>query len=1026
VDIIAEKSASGDDKGKKTKQQGSRQPLEKAEKSPCRTLGEHGAADEQIGVLKAATVADNPAAGHSQVAENATKEGDLRAEATTKQPKAAKKARATPKSRAGTKEATASRVRKPRKVIKKSESIILNSDDPEEMATADTEAVVAGKDDSAVFIEGNMLPAEEAHEHILASNMVRENERDEQTVMPLTSDLPYDEVSVHFQKLVKARRKSSVSLKREPVERESGHPTAIETLPETIIAKAAKADDPATPQPNHCSRSLLAAIEGFGHNTDDATIQRLETGESSQKRRRIDFGEDLAVEHVAGEPSDVPTTETVAKVKSTKATKKAKADKPVKAAKVAKTPAAPKVRKPRAEKVAKPPKTPKPKKPKTKAMTITDLVTSAFRPLAEETAEAGTVSSFFTPRLEPANPDVSDAQQSASTIEPAKTKTPRVPLKVIDPHQTIARKVKPSSAVKPKKRKPKVKSNEDNHTPELLVPEMARAIEKSQGFLFGTSSQLAAEESPSFIRDMQMAIEQSEAFLPPSLHTSRTGTLLQRIRAASHSPEKAPRGMWREAARDREGGLQACGRRRRVKGSFAPRATEPVAESVGLGDDIPHAEAQVTAPRLNPQDDSAVEPCRQLPEVSVQCADIAGVQALCDSTSDLLAAREVPLAVVPDDAMDAGVIPPESVSSNRLKDPPISDDWMLLSSDPTVEEEPATIISADRDQNDNFEEQIRASQMSQPRRLPWVQDAEHIIATGSQNTSALSREPLRNLDRNVSPSKIGREKKMIEKQVKQPVIAVGLENAESSSAPTTKPRGRPKKSELSTTSTTRRGRLKKGAAATISAAEAMPPLTTASSQPERPVASQWMVIDEISDSDAPVTPSPPRLRRTVSSPPTILPLPLSLPSSPRRAEVPTLLHPILNATDAAWPSVRESLFPKITKLVKSTPPSTEMNMPTWHEKMLLFDPIVLEDLTAWLTEQGLRYELHRPKPKAKTKVAKSSKKATEDIEPEADANSNLEIVQEEVKPWMVQRWCEEKSICCLWKEGLRGGVKVKY
>jgi hypothetical protein len=92
----------------------------------------------------------------------------------------------------------------------------------------------------------------------------------------------------------------------------------------------------------------------------------------------------------------------------------------------------------------------------------------------------------------------------------------------------------------------------------------------------------------------------------------------------------------------------------------------------------------------------------------------------------------------------------------------------------------------------------------------------------------------------------------------------------------------------------------------------------------------------------------------------------------------------------------------------------------------LFDPIVLEDLTAWLTEHGLRYEIHRPKPKGKTKMAKSCKKTTESVDPEADADSNMEIVQEEVKPWMVQRWCEEKSICCLWKEGLRGGVKVKY
>lgn len=33
---------------------------------------------------------------------------------------------------------------------------------------------------------------------------------------------------------------------------------------------------------------------------------------------------------------------------------------------------------------------------------------------------------------------------------------------------------------------------------------------RSQDFIFGTSSQLAADESPDFVRDMQLAIQQSE------------------------------------------------------------------------------------------------------------------------------------------------------------------------------------------------------------------------------------------------------------------------------------------------------------------------------------------------------------------------------------------------------------------------------------------------------------------------------------------------------------------------------------
>jgi hypothetical protein len=92
---------------------------------------------------------------------------------------------------------------------------------------------------------------------------------------------------------------------------------------------------------------------------------------------------------------------------------------------------------------------------------------------------------------------------------------------------------------------------------------------------------------------------------------------------------------------------------------------------------------------------------------------------------------------------------------------------------------------------------------------------------------------------------------------------------------------------------------------------------------------------------------------------------------------------------------------------------------------------VLEDFTAWLTEQGLKYKLRRPATKAKAKSAAKSRKKTADadtLEAEGDEVSapEFDVVQEEIKPWMVQRWCEEKSVCCLWKEGLRGGVKVKY
>ncbi|ETN46792.1 uncharacterized protein HMPREF1541_00981 [Cyphellophora europaea CBS 101466] len=60
--------------------------------------------------------------------------------------------------------------------------------------------------------------------------------------------------------------------------------------------------------------------------------------------------------------------------------------------------------------------------------------------------------------------------------------------------------------------------------------------------------------------------------------------------------------------------------------------------------------------------------------------------------------------------------------------------------------------------------------------------------------------------------------------------------------------------------------------------------------------------------------------------------------------------------------------------------------PTWHEKMLMYDPIVIEDLARWLNAEGLD-------------------KVHEDRE--------VTVIE-------VRDWCESKGICCMWKGGWRG------
>lgn len=79
-------------------------------------------------------------------------------------------------------------------------------------------------------------------------------------------------------------------------------------------------------------------------------------------------------------------------------------------------------------------------------------------------------------------------------------------------------------------------------------------------------------------------------------------------------------------------------------------------------------------------------------------------------------------------------------------------------------------------------------------------------------------------------------------------------------------------------------------------------------------------------------------------------------------------------------------FASITRAVRHQPLSTSKDARTWHEKILTYDPIVLEDFAIWLNMQGLAA-------------------VGEDFE---------------VGPAEARAWCQAKGVCCLWRENLRG------
>ncbi|QSZ36362.1 hypothetical protein DSL72_006238 [Monilinia vaccinii-corymbosi] len=187
-----------------------------------------------------------------------------------------------------------------------------------------------------------------------------------------------------------------------------------------------------------------------------------------------------------------------------------------------------------------------------------------------------------------------------------------------------------------------------------------------------------------------------------------------------------------------------------------------------------------------------------------------------------------------------------------------------------------------------------------------------------------------------------------------------------------------------------RGRLKKSTTATIATSK---PKSKAKPKVTETVAS----LETDSDTPLSKTRTPKRSKKgrepleDISNPD-----PPSTPSSPRRS--PSRSQKASKARESSPTDVDQDdevqqvqLFAHISTAITSAPPSQDASSPSWHEKILLYDPIVLEDLASWLNTGAL------------------GKVGWDD----------------EVDPKEVKKWCESKSICCLWKERQGGRARSR-
>ncbi|KAI1128729.1 hypothetical protein F5Y10DRAFT_240099 [Nemania abortiva] len=528
------------------------------------------------------------------------------------------------------------------------------------------------------------------------------------------------------------------------------------------------------------------------------------------------------------------------------------------------------------------PKTPAPRK---KTRTITELATAPFAaPLA--------------PDFELDGPTTKESMLEYFDSDGA--------VKALVEHQSavMSLKMPKTKQTKPASKTTRKKKSGTQANPILLSPNSALKQSSNQDFVFGTSSQLVQEQSPTTLRDLQAAIRASNSL------------------DSDPFDDDGGRRLWHAGARDEEGELMEM-------------------EIV----DLQHS------PAIIPNPTSTATPGGRS---FVDIDDLINSPGVISST--------------------AGA----SAGSKQANSPSFPSQSTEQSSGATSleSESPANAPSAEpRPKYELFTDAQLSKQITSYGFKPvkkraamialldqcWTSKHQGISATSVQSLSTSTRgpsqqEPTSSVSNKATAKPRGRGRP---KKDDGTVVSVA--------EPTASDKSSPKRS---------RGGVKKNDTTSTVTGESSTSVSSPKRPRGRPRKSSTTSV-EIPDSEN-ETPSPASSPDPVfSSPP-----PLDLTISDE-GDMSLTISP--NDQQA-------ELFKHITKAVLSAPRSQDPSKPSWHEKMLLYDPIILEELASWLNGGEL------------TRVGYDG----------------------EASPFEVKKWCESKSVICLWRQNLNGKERKRY
>lgn len=589
---------------------------------------------------------------------------------------------------------------------------------------------------------------------------------------------------------------------------------------------------------------------------------------------------------------------------------------------------------------------PKRKAPKKKPRTITEIATAAYRAVTppepfQTTAPEGHLSN------------------NISRMEPNETKSDGQNKKVVNRKST-------KGSRKKKKTPPPAK-------PILLPPSQALKHVANQNFVFGTSSQLAVEQSPTFLRDLQAAMKTSNELDHITYETPLNSDAIA-------PPEERPR-LWDAGARDEEGDLFDAELSNITRGSvhnfLLPSQEDDPFGYVRGGEGSLSSLKELAAGNpakqnlpLDLSDDGVKSP--------VEIIDDSLLFPDSEISTGSVVGRAVNLSVGAE-LEQTGSRSPVLQSVGEITACLANEQEQL----PRPAYETYTDVQLSREIKRYGFKAVKARKAKIALLDQCWESKSRTVGTGVRTVTTLASKNAQvnsrtKTDSDTNSHSVAVVQKPRGRPRKNSVIAEEFQEPPPSAQPPAspkKPRGKSKKDPANPPKT--RGPANK------QTQKAQAETRPAPATPQRKAKISRIVV-EIPDSE-----SDDRIASSATP-----------QSSPEPNFSPTpLIDLSLSINDGADLSLvgnvadeQPGSFEYITKAITSAPRTTDPSNPSWHEKILLYDPIVLEDLALWLNCGQL------------TRVG-------------FDA---------EVSSGEVKKWCESKSICCLWKVNLRGQERKRY